>query len=690
MTLRDITDAEAELEELDLGEARRFDDQADRCIAEHRNHRSRQSDDSPKPSRKRSGSPRGGTTQACAWQSNNLKDLLKRQLDFAVEALESQHRQALNLVDRYCGEHLMDSPVSQAPTSALQRDINHIVPDASKLRSVAFSVPNSQDIPSKLQSDEQAIQAANRRKSVKEAADIARGMSSDLEHPKQREAVFADAAAMKEKVKLAIMKPEYNVTNFYHTTGLMQYIARSTAFDNLTLFVIATNSIWIAIDTDHNKEDVLLDAEPIFLIFENLFCMYFCAELAIRFLAFKVKRNCLRDAWFLFDFSLVAMMVFETWIMNLVLLIAGAGSGVGLGDAAVLRLVKLLRLTRMARMARLLRAMPELMILIKGMVVAARSVFFTLCLLAIFLYIFGIAFTQLCEKTPLKDEYFPNVPGTMHTLLLDGIFADLASFVNDVGAESWVYAALLMIFILLTLLTVLNMLVGVLVEVVSVVSAVEKESMTVSFVKTKLLAMLETSGIDQDHNRKISKVEFDNLLINPPAAKIIQEIGVDVVGLVDFSDHIFEDGTRELSFPDFMDLVLQLRGCNTATVRDMVDLRKFLSQNFAFVERELGSVEERLKAKLQFPMWPPTPPQNNFVIQDTGSGREITSPVQKLVEGHATTDRRPLSNSRRPLSGLRPNKPFAYSKPNEQPLPAFPNKWLNSDTADIEDIPLKG
>ena len=32
-------------------------------------------------------------------------------------------------------------------------------------------------------------------------------------------AVFVDAASMKEKVKEAIMKPEYNVHNFYHDTG---------------------------------------------------------------------------------------------------------------------------------------------------------------------------------------------------------------------------------------------------------------------------------------------------------------------------------------------------------------------------------------------------------------------------------------------------------------------------------------
>merc|ERR1719291_919587 len=119
------------------------------------------------------------------------------------------------------------------------------------------------------------------------------------------------------------------------------------------------------------------------------------------------------------------------------------------------------------------------------------------------------------------------------------------------------------------------MLVGVLCEVVSVVSAVEKEQMTVQFVKAKLQEVMTTSGIDVNGNMQISKTEFDSLLLNPLAARLVQEVGVDVVSLVDFSDYIFKDG-RELSFPDFMELVLQLRGSNTATVKDLVDLRKFL------------------------------------------------------------------------------------------------------------------
>merc|ERR1719478_1636219 len=119
------------------------------------------------------------------------------------------------------------------------------------------------------------------------------------------------------------------------------------------------------------------------------------------------------------------MMVLETWHMTIVMLATGAGSSGGMGDASILRLLRLLRLTRMARMARLLRAMPELMILIKGMVVAMRSVFFTLCLLCVIIYLFSIAFRQLTDGLPIGTMYFRSVPDSMASLLLRGTLPDV-------------------------------------------------------------------------------------------------------------------------------------------------------------------------------------------------------------------------------------------------------------------------
>ena len=55
---------------------------------------------------------------------------------------------------------------------------------------------------------------------------------------KKQEAVFVDAAALKKKVLENLMKPEYNVHDFYHKTGRVQWLARHQVFENVTLLVI--------------------------------------------------------------------------------------------------------------------------------------------------------------------------------------------------------------------------------------------------------------------------------------------------------------------------------------------------------------------------------------------------------------------------------------------------------------------
>merc|ERR1719265_1702587 len=117
-------------------------------------------------------------------------------------------------------------------------------------------------------------------------------------------------------------------------------------------------------------------------------------------------------------------MIFETWIMMVLMLVAGGGSSSGMGNASLLRLLRLLRLSRMARMARLLRSMPELLVLIKGMIAAIRSVFFTLLLLVLLLYVFSILFRQMTVDAVIGKLKFPTIMSSIHTLVLDGILFD--------------------------------------------------------------------------------------------------------------------------------------------------------------------------------------------------------------------------------------------------------------------------
>eukprot|EP00404_Azadinium_spinosum_P019223 CAMPEP_0180490978 /NCGR_PEP_ID=MMETSP1036_2-20121128/39405_1 /TAXON_ID=632150 /ORGANISM="Azadinium spinosum, Strain 3D9" /LENGTH=429 /DNA_ID=CAMNT_0022499211 /DNA_START=1 /DNA_END=1290 /DNA_ORIENTATION=- len=384
---------------------------------------------------------------------------------------------------------------------------------------------------------------------------------------------------MKERMRQSLTRPPYNVMDFYKKKGLWQRIARSSAFETVTLVVIAFNAIWMAVDTDHNTSEVLLEAHPVFQVMEHFFCTFFAVEWLVRFLSFKNKRDGLKDVWFSFDTVLVIISVLETWVMTTVMWLSGSSGK--LGNASILRLVRLVRLVRMARMARLLRAMPEIMVLVKGMATAMRSVFFTLCLLVLITYVFAIIFTQLTAGTSIGNDYFASVLDSMYTLVIRGTLLDnIGKAMDEISQESTFVAAIFMLFVLLAALTVMNMLIGVLCEVVSVVAAVEKEEMAVNFVKARLHGILRS--LDKDGDGMISKTEFEKLLENPDTAKAFQDVGVDSVNLVDNADFIFEsDATggecdKNLSFADFMEVVLQFRGTNTATVKEIVNLRKFI------------------------------------------------------------------------------------------------------------------
>jgi hypothetical protein len=412
-------------------------------------------------------------------------------------------------------------------------------------------------------------------------------------------AAFADASAMKDKIREAVTKKEYNVCDLYWPDSCCANVARSVLFEYATLVVISCNALWIAIDTDGNDAALLLHADPMYQIAEHLFCTYFTGELLIRFGAFVNKRSCLSDPWFCFDAVLVIMMVAETWVMTLMILMIGVDEQQGIGNTSLLKLLRVARCTRMARMARLMRAVPELVILVKGIAVAARSVCFTIVLLFIIMYVYAILVRQLVPATTsskgseIETEFFPSVPKAMFVLLLDGVLPDQSPLVRACEDENWFLVAAILSFVMLASLTVMNMLVGVLCEVVSVVSSVEKEQLTVRYVKTVLQRLFDELALDDDQNLKISRREFEALLMNVRGAQIIDEIGVDVVGLADMTDYIFQEDGETKTFGEFMDLILQLRGSNTSTVKDIVDMRRQLVTEFGKQEKLIERLFEQ-------------------------------------------------------------------------------------------------
>eukprot|EP00928_Gymnodinium_smaydae_P042647 TRINITY_DN28687_c0_g5_i2.p1 TRINITY_DN28687_c0_g5~~TRINITY_DN28687_c0_g5_i2.p1 ORF type:complete len:657 (-),score=133.08 TRINITY_DN28687_c0_g5_i2:90-2060(-) len=415
-------------------------------------------------------------------------------------------------------------------------------------------------------------------------------------------AVFYNTEDMKKDIREKMIKPKYDVSDFYKTEGLAQRMARHTYFETGTLVVICLNAVWISIDADYNSSDTLVQAPIAFQVIENMFCTFFVFEWLVRFTAFRRTLDCVRDSWFVFDSVLATAIVLETWVMTVFVLTWGVQDSRGVRDISILRMARLLKITRIARLARLVRAFPELMIMIQAMIAGFRSVLFTLVLLCFLIYTYAIAFRQLMDGTPMGKLYFSSVPNAFHVLLVQGTFLDeVASLSHDLSQSSSPGIFLLFwSFVMLSALTLMNMLIGVLVEVVQAVAYTEKEAMTINYVKDRLERIYQQVSLsDNVDAAALTKDQFLVLISDKFVIKVLDEVGVDTVGLVDFVDFLFEpeedvdeDGDtikveRMLTFGEFVEFVMQLRGSNTCSVKDVVDLRKFVSLRFANLEEKL-------------------------------------------------------------------------------------------------------
>eukprot|EP00930_Biecheleria_cincta_P042744 TRINITY_DN29412_c0_g1_i1.p1 TRINITY_DN29412_c0_g1~~TRINITY_DN29412_c0_g1_i1.p1 ORF type:complete len:783 (+),score=183.02 TRINITY_DN29412_c0_g1_i1:210-2351(+) len=387
------------------------------------------------------------------------------------------------------------------------------------------------------------------------------------------------ALGMKNKVFDALGWKGTTSSSQYKTKGIAQKIVRSTTFATVSIFLIFTNAIWIGIDTSYNYADTLYYADVPFIIIEQFFCSFFVFEIVVRFVAFRRACSALLDAWWLFDFILVCIMVLETWILFTVTAMLDRRTG-EVFDTSILRMLRLIRLTRVARIARLLRLFPEVMVLLKALMVAARSVFFTVLLLAVIVYVFAIAFVQLSNGTTLGSKYFtddnnlPSISAGMFSLVVHGcLYSNLSDFAVMCFKEHVLFGMALVLFLVVGPWTVMNMLVGVLVQVVDIVAAAEEDMATRRLVIDQLMeAMVQ---LDENGDEMLSQDEFTGLLQMPDVISVFNEADIDVVALAKDPDIVFA-GEQELSFKDFFAEVLLLRGSNTATVKDIVQLRKQL------------------------------------------------------------------------------------------------------------------
>lgn len=383
-------------------------------------------------------------------------------------------------------------------------------------------------------------------------------------------AFLHDEQMLKSKARESLVKPQFNVIDHYKTEGRFQQIAKSAIFEYSTLVVICFHALWLAIETDNNNAWTWIDAEIQFQVVDNFICLYFSVELFIRFMAFVEKMDCLKDRWFIFDSILLTLMVIEAYIFPLAVVLAGLQAQ-DVTSLDWMRLLKIVKLLRLSRMAKLLRVLPELMIIVKGIGFAARSVLVFFLLWMIIIYPFSLLLRQLTAGSSVGERYFRSVPDSMGSLLLHGILPNQAAMIQEMGDDQPFLYIILLMFYLLASVTILYMLVGVLVDVMGVVSKREQERFTVSYLSSWLRNAMEQMGYNAD-DTEITQVMLENMLLEPSVTMVLVEIGVDVLGLIESVPVVYDDmraRAATMTLGSLIDLFLSMRGSNTATVKDV-------------------------------------------------------------------------------------------------------------------------
>merc|ERR1711862_94454 len=97
--------------------------------------------------------------------------------------------------------------------------------------------------------------------------------------------------------------------------------------------------------------------------------------------------------------------------------------------------------------------------------------------------------------------------------------------------------------------------------------------------------------------------QFNIFISMPHVVQIFHDIGVDPIGMVEFSAYVFgeelsnrteNEDSRKISIGRLIDMVLNLEGANPATVKDVVDMRRIVLVEVERLENLLLALHTKL------------------------------------------------------------------------------------------------
>ena len=225
-----------------------------------------------------------------------------------------------------------------------------------------------------------------------------------------------------------------------------------------------------------------------------------------------LRRMYWRDPWNCVDCTISCLSILDTWILSIA---AGSGNG---QELVPLRLFRLVRVVRMVRVLKLHR---ELVLIIKALAAALRSVGWVSLMLFVVIYVSAIFCVEIIGRTEYPAsvasygfdnvEFFGSLSQAMLSLLGMAFLAEWVEVIRPVYEQQPLVVVFFLLFIVVTTFGLMNVIIGVIVESQEEVAEEERERKRMEDKLDRMDMVTTLSRIwdaFEDENRPISKLEL--------------------------------------------------------------------------------------------------------------------------------------------------------------------------------------
>jgi len=399
----------------------------------------------------------------------DIQRLLQIQEDRLIKRM-----QALQLQPAKSSSASAMAPGGGGKTMSMQRSMSEARPPAGAMRK--FQLPSE-----RLRKPEQPAQQQQQRVRMQES--VAPPEEGALPSPTSADG--APRSQSRNMLKNALEQPLLENATWSEATltpksskrfRTLQTIVGDDRFEIVMALVIVLNAMFVGVAAQYGVEHPFHPENEAIKLIELAFVLIFTVELALRYLAYGVgnAHEFFTNSWNLLDTFIVGVSALDYLPMS--------GNRPNLMAIRTLRLFRLLRVFRVLRVARF---MSELRSLVSSIVGSVRTLLWSMLLLVLIQYMFGLVFLQATASSlrdPDVDDdtkdalklHFGSLSTTMLTLYMATTGGDdwgpMAAPLFNAG---WAYYFLFLFYISFLSMAILNLVMGLFVD--TAMKAAEKD-----------------------------------------------------------------------------------------------------------------------------------------------------------------------------------------------------------------------